>query len=61
MTLTFSVSKEVGGQLQASTQFKIPYIKWGLKSPNTFVLHVSDALDMEVRATGHIAAGLPHP
>ena len=55
MTLTFTVSKDAGPQIQASTQFKIPYIQWGLKSPNTFVLHVSDTLDMEVHSQGKVS------
>ena len=60
MALTFSVSTSQGGQLQASTQFKIPYVQWGLKSPNTFLLHVSDTIDMEVHATGSVSSVSPH-
>jgi polyisoprenoid-binding protein YceI len=55
MTLTLSVTTGAGGQVQASTQFKIPYIQWGLKSPNTFLLHVSDSIDMQVQAAGSVS------
>jgi polyisoprenoid-binding protein YceI len=61
MTLTFSVTTALGGQVQASAQFKIPYIQWGLKSPNTFFLHVSDTLDMTVQAAGHVSSASSHP
>jgi polyisoprenoid-binding protein YceI len=61
MTLMFSASTTAGGQVQASTQFKIPYIQWGLKSPNTFFLHVSDTLDMTVQAAGHVSSASSHP
>jgi polyisoprenoid-binding protein YceI len=61
MTLTFSVSKDAGAQLQASTQFQIPYIQWGLKSPNTFLLHVSDTLDMEVHSKGQVSPAALRP
>ena len=32
--------------------FSIPYVKWGLKNPSNFVLHVSEAVDVDVRASG---------
>jgi polyisoprenoid-binding protein YceI len=60
MTLTFSVTTGAGGQVQASTQFKIPYIQWGLKSPNTFLLHVSDTIDMQVQAAGSVSSAATH-
>jgi polyisoprenoid-binding protein YceI len=37
------------GQYTATAAFKIPYIKWGMKNPSTFVLRVGDQVDMEVR------------
>jgi polyisoprenoid-binding protein YceI len=59
MTLTFSVVTGPGGQLQTSTQFKIPYVKWGLKNPSTFILHVSDTLDMDIQAIGQVSSRSP--
>ena len=60
MTLTFSVTSSAGGQVQASTKFNIPYIQWGLKSPNTFLLHVSDSIDMRVQAAGSVSPAAAH-
>jgi hypothetical protein len=42
--------------VQVSGKLSIPYIKWGLKSPNTFLLHVSDTVDVEIRSSGQILA-----
>jgi polyisoprenoid-binding protein YceI len=60
MTLTFSVTTGAGGELRASTKFNIPYIQWGLKSPNTFFLHVSDSIDMQVQAAGSVSPAATH-
>jgi polyisoprenoid-binding protein YceI len=49
MTLHFLVQNE-GGQIRATTDFEIPYIRWGLKNPSTFVLRVSDKVHMRVEA-----------
>jgi polyisoprenoid-binding protein YceI len=31
--------------------FSVPYVKWGLKNPSNFVLHVSEAVDIDIRAS----------
>ena len=46
-----------GGQLQASTKFDVPFIKWGLKNPSTFILRVSDTVTVEI----HSAIQLSRP
>ncbi len=44
-----------GPEATASTQFSIPYQKWGLKNPNTFILRVKDAVDIDVHAVAHVS------
>lgn len=56
MVLTISVLSSTGGQLQGTTNFAVPYVKWGLKSPNTFLLHASDTVDIAIRTTGQLAS-----
>lgn len=36
----------------ADTNFTIPYVKWGIKNPSTFVLRVSESVEIDVHATG---------
>ena len=58
-TLTISVEPGAAGHVRASTKFPVPYVKWGLKDPSTFILHVSDTVDVEVQAAGQIAPATP--
>lgn len=48
-----------GPEASASTQFSIPYEKWGLKNPNTFILRVKDTVEIEVHATARISPAAP--
>ena len=54
VTLDLAVQNDGNGHVQISSTFPIPYIKWGLKSPNTFFLRVSDTVQLEIRASGQI-------
>jgi polyisoprenoid-binding protein YceI len=38
------------GQVSAKTNFAIPYVKWGMKNPSTFVLRVSSEVEIEAAA-----------
>ena len=47
--------------LQARTSFVVPYASWGLKNPSTFVLHVSDKVDIEIIAGGRLTTSGAQP
>lgn len=53
LTLAAKVTAK-DGQMTATTHFVVPYIKWGLKNPSTFILRVSDTVDIDIHAMGHI-------
>jgi len=54
--LTLTVKVQINGQqLEADTQFSVPYQKWGMKNPSTFILRVDDAVQIQIHAAGHIA------
>jgi hypothetical protein len=44
-----------GRQLQMATHITIPYIKWGLKNPSTFILRTSDKVELNIHAVGQLA------
>jgi polyisoprenoid-binding protein YceI len=48
--------KMTGSQATATSHFAIPYQKWGLKNPSTFVLRVKDTVEIDVNATAKLAA-----
>jgi len=45
----------VGRQLQMAMHITIPYIKWGLKNPSTFILRASDKVEIDIHAVGQFA------
>jgi polyisoprenoid-binding protein YceI len=53
VTLTFPIALN-GTTLNTHTQMVIPYVAWGLKNPSTFILRVSDKLDLDIDAVGHL-------
>lgn len=62
--ITLDVSgRVVGGSLTASTQFVVPYVKWGLTDPSFLFLHVDNFVNVTVIVSAHLrsSAGNPAP
>jgi polyisoprenoid-binding protein YceI len=55
LTLAIAVEPLAAGQLRATANFSVPYIKWGLKNPSNFFLKVDDTVGIEIHATGRFA------
>ena len=43
-----------GDHWKGSAKFSVPYVQWGLKNPSTFLLKVSQAVDIELEMTGSL-------
>ena len=57
ITLDMSVQNDGNGDALVTTTFPVPYIKWGLKSPNRFLLHANESVDLGIHASGQIVSG----
>jgi polyisoprenoid-binding protein YceI len=56
--MTFQTRVETkGDQLVVNLHGVLPYVQWGMKNPSTFILRVSDKVQLDIRATGHIHPG----
>lgn len=53
MTVTMPVQVS-HDRASADVHFIVPYVKWGLKNPSTFILRVSDKVNIDVHAVGHL-------
>ncbi len=47
------------GRVSADVHFEVPYVSWGLKNPSTFLLRVSDKVEIVVHAAGTVSAVVP--
>jgi len=51
--LTVPVHAELtGDHWKGTARFSVPYIQWGLKSPNTFLLKAAPVVDVELELSG---------
>ena len=54
MTVPVDV-QAAGGAYTATAHFVVPYIKWGMKNPSTFVLRVNDKVEITVHTVARAA------
>jgi polyisoprenoid-binding protein YceI len=53
--LTMPVYAEIArDHIDATAQFPVPYIKWGMKNPSTLFLRVKDTVQIEMRVSGKV-------
>lgn len=54
--MTIPVTGEIDGDhWHGTAKFRIPYVDWGLKSPNTFILKADPLVEVELELEGTIA------
>jgi polyisoprenoid-binding protein YceI len=50
--ITIPVRVEMSpGHWTATSHFTVPYVKWGMKNPSTFVLRVDQSVDIDIQAS----------
>jgi polyisoprenoid-binding protein YceI len=60
--MTLAIEADFGNGATAVTSFDVPYVKWGMKNPSTFILRVSDKVKIDIHAVARATnAGQPKP
>jgi polyisoprenoid-binding protein YceI len=59
LTATVAVAPPEGPALHSTVTFTIPYIKWGLKDPSTWLLKASDTVTVEIQSTAKLTPDQP--
>jgi len=47
-----------GNRWKGSAKFRVPYIQWGLKSPNTFLLKADPAVEIDLEMSGTLQGAI---
>ena len=55
-----AVQRQPGGTIQADAKISVPYIKWGLKNPSSFLLRANDTVEVEIHVTGQLVSEAQH-
>ena len=42
--------------LTVTGKFTVPYVQWGMKNPSTFILKVSERVEIDLTAVAHVAS-----
>lgn len=53
LTVPVEIVRE-GDRWNATTQFPVPYVAWGMKNPSTVFLHVADSVDAQFHGIGTV-------
>jgi polyisoprenoid-binding protein YceI len=53
--MTLGIDADFGNGATANTSFDVPYEKWGMKNPSTFILRVNDKVQISIHAVARTA------
>lgn len=60
--LTMTIDSDIqNGNASEVTSFSLPYTKWGLKNPSTFILRVSDKVEISIHTVAHLTGQPAQP
>jgi polyisoprenoid-binding protein YceI len=52
--MTLAIDADFGSDATANTSFDVPYVKWGMKNPSTFILRVNDKVQISIHAVARV-------
>jgi polyisoprenoid-binding protein YceI len=52
--MTLAIEAGFGNGTTADTSFDVPYVKWGMKNPSTFILRVNDKVQISIHAVARV-------